>query len=115
MRKGDAFVYPRSMRPNQKYYVEEVYENGVGELMAIVSWEDPEKETGWGRSCLPVDLYMSFFKSGHIKFISNEIDLFPRAIKQHTFNPTLRDVVRAFGYREKDLNPYKDSHLFSWG
>ena len=114
MRKGDIFVYPRALNPIQKYYVEELYENEMGEWMVIVSWEDLEKETGWDRSCQPVDLYMRGFKSGHIKFISNEIDIFPRMIKRHSFNPTRRDVSMRVGGWD-NLNPYEDSHLFNWG
>ena len=113
MRKGDIFVYHKALRPNQKYYVEEVYENEMGEWMAIVSWEDPEKDTSWDRSCHPMDLYMKGFKSGHIKFISNEIDGIPRVIKQHSFNPTPRDLPWVGGNWD-NKNPYKEPHLFDW-
>jgi len=35
MRKGDIFVYP-----NQKYYVEEVYENEAGEWIYLIDKKD---------------------------------------------------------------------------
>ena len=113
MRKGDIFVYPRALDPYKKYYVEEVYENEVGETMAIVSWEDPKKDTGWDSSCNLTRLYMEGHKRGHIKFIGNEIDGIPRVIKQHSFNPTPRCLpfIRKWG---RGINPYEKPHLFTW-
>ena len=113
MRKGDIFVYPRALDPYKKYYVEEVYQNQMGERMVIASWEELEIDTGWDRTCQPLNNLLYKIKTGHIKIIGNENHIIHKSIKKHCFNPTPRNMPWISNW--KRINPYEDSHLFNWG
>lgn len=112
MNKGDILIYPRSLTPIEKYYVEEIYENVEDEWMAIVSYIDYSSETGWGKVCYPVEDYLHGMKTGHIKIIGNENHIIHKSIKNHHFNVTPRDLPMKRNWNE--INPYKESHLYNW-
>ena len=112
MNKGDIFVYPLCrIEPNKKYYVDEVYENEMGEWMAIVSWEDLDSDTGWNSTCYELNHYLLGHITGHIRFVGNENHKPAHIIKRHCFNPTSRKLPFI---KDWDINPYKEPNLFDW-
>jgi hypothetical protein len=110
--KGDIFVYPLcGIKPNQKYCVDEVYQNEHSEWMAKISWEDLDSPTGRASCCYELKYYQMGYITGHIKFIGNKNHRPTRILKRHCFNPTSRKLPFI---KDWDINPYKESNLFDW-